>query len=127
MADERVVTLRFKPGSVPDMELYSKLEAEKKRLGLSMPIYVKDILRQYFESQAKAWTDAGADVCMERMREIVHEELASQSTVLAGIFEKAAESLPKGSQKTGELSSEALPGYSDRFPEGLNGILEKFM
>ena len=44
MADERVVTLRFKPECVPDMELYSRLEAEKRRIGLSMPVYVKGIL-----------------------------------------------------------------------------------
>lgn len=30
-------------------------------------------------------------------------------------------------QKKGEPSGEVLPGYSDRFPEGLNGVLEKIM
>lgn len=127
MADDRVVTLRFKLESVPDMELYNKLEAEKKRLGLSMPVYVKGVLCQHFGSQGRVWTDAGADICMERVRQIVHEELASQSAALAGMFEKMAEGLPRGLQTTGEPSGEELPGYSDRFPEGLNGVLEKFM
>ena len=127
MADERVVTLRFKPECVPDMELYSRLEAEKKRLGLSMPAYVKDILRRHFEDSGRAWEHAEAGICMEQVRGIVHEELASQSAALAGMLEKMAESLPDGLQKKGEPSGEVLPGYSDRFPEGLNGVLEKFM
>ena len=114
MADERVVTLRFKPECVPDMELYSRLEAEKKRLGLSMPAYVKDILRRHFEDSGRIWEHVEAGICMEQVRGIVHEELASQSAELAGMIER-------------ELSGEALPGYSDSFPEGLNGVLEKFM
>ena len=48
MSDDRIITLRFKPENVPDMELYRELEAEKKRLGLSMPVYVKDILQLPF-------------------------------------------------------------------------------
>ena len=127
MADERVVTLRFKPECVPDMELYSRLEAEKKRLGLSMPAYVKDILRRHFEDSGRIWEHVEAGICMEQVRGIVHEELASQSAELAGMIERMAESLPGGLQKERELSGEALPGYSDRFPEGLNGVLEKFM
>lgn len=127
MADDRVITLRFKPGSVPDMELYSRLEAEKRRLGLSMPAYVKDILRQRLEDPERVWRHAEAGICMEQMRGIVQEELASQSAALAGMFEKMAESLPGGLQKKAEPSGEVLPGYSDSFPEGLNGVLEKFM
>ena len=36
MADDRIITLRFKPKSVPDMELYRNLETEKKRLHASL-------------------------------------------------------------------------------------------
>ena len=127
MADERIITIRFKPECVPDMELYSRLEAEKRRLGLSMPTYVKDILWQHFEGSGKMGRHTEADICMEQMRGILHEELASQSTTLAGMIERMAESIPGGRQKEREPSGETLPGYSDRFPEGLNGVLEKFM
>ena len=127
MADERVITLRFKPECVPDMELYSRLEAEKRRIGLSMPVYVKGILRRHFEDSGKVCEHAEAGICMEQVRGIVHEELASQSAALAGMIERMAESLPGGLQKERKPSGEALPGYSDRFPEGLNGVLEKFM
>lgn len=127
MADDRVITLRFKPENVPDMELYNRLETEKKRIGISMPAYVKGVLLQHFENPGRMWADAEADTCVEQMREIVHEELASQSAVLGGMFERIVQSLPDGIQKTGKASGEVLPEYSDRFPEGLNGVLEKFM
>ena len=127
MADDRIITIRFKPECVPDMELYSRLEAEKRRLGLSMPAYVKDILRRRFEGSGSMLGHTEADTCMEQMRVILQEELASQSAALTGVFERLVESLPSGLQKKAELSDEILPGYSDRFPEGLNGVLEKFM
>lgn len=128
MADDRIITLRFKPKSVPDMELYRNLETEKKRLGLSMPAYVKNALRQNFESRERMWTDGSVDVCMERIREIVHGELASQNAAFAGQLEKIAVGIPGGIKNTGQLSEEeALPEYSDNFPERLNDVLEKFM
>ena len=36
MADERIITLRFKGENHLDMELYQSLKREKKELGLSM-------------------------------------------------------------------------------------------
>lgn len=128
MTDDRIITLRFKPESVPDMELYRNLEMEKKRLGLSMPAYVKNALRQNFESRERMWTDGSVDVCMERIREIVHGELASQNAAFAGQLEKIAVGIPGGIKNTRQLSEEeALPEYSDDFPERLNDVLEKFM
>lgn len=131
MADDKIITLRFKTGSVPDMELYRELEAEKKSLGLSMPVYVKDILGQHFEGKGRMRADGGTDMCMERIREIVHGELASHSAVMIGIIEKMAGELPNGIGKTEQEKTpereETLPEYSDYFPEGLYGVLEKFM
>lgn len=129
MADDRIITLRFKTESVPDMELYKELEAEKKRLGLSMPAYVKDILSQHFEGRERVWAGAGMDGCMERIREIVHGELAAQNAAFTGQLEKIASGISNGAKSTGQPpeGEEPLPEYSDDFPEGLNGVLEKFM
>ena len=102
MSDDRIITLRFKPENVPDMELYRELEAEKKRLGLSMPVYVKDILQQHFKDGERMWTDG----CMERIREIVHGELASQNAVFAGQIEKIAAGIPGGIKNTGQPPEE---------------------
>lgn len=131
MADDRIITLRFKPESVPDMELYRELEAEKKRLGLSMPAYVKNVLRQNFEGRERMWMDGGVDVCMERIREIVHGELVLHSAVVSEMVEKMAGGAANGIGKAGwgktPDQGERLPEYSENFPEGLNGVLERFM
>lgn len=131
MEEDKIITLRFKPGNVPDMELYKALAAEKESLGLSMPVYVKNILNRHFEGRRQAWLDGGADVCIERIREVVHGELASHSSVIVGIMEKLAGKLPDGIEKTEEIKMQeeekSLPAYSDNFPEGLYGVLEKFM
>ncbi len=131
MAGDRVITLRFKPESVPDMELYRELEAEKNRLGLSMPVYVKGILGRHFEGMGGGWKDAGTDGCMEQIREIVHGEIAAHSAAVTGTLERIAEGLPNGIgnviQERLPGSEEALPEYSGDFPEGLNGVLEKFL
>lgn len=132
MAEDRVITLRFQEWKAVDMELYRMLEEGKKEKGLSMPVYVKGILRQHFGREHGMGTDAGMDACMERLREIVHGELASQSDTIAGMLEKIAEGFPEGAGRTGKMGGlpegdEILPGYSDCFPEGFDSILEKFM
>lgn len=135
MADDRVITLRFKPESVPDMELYRKLEAEKKRLGLSMPIYVKDVLRKSFEDGGRIRTGAGMDAYMEQMREVVCGELFSWNAAFTEKLERIAEGFPNGTKEAGGTGEEGalsekeviLPEYSEEFPEGLEDILEKFL
>lgn len=96
---------------------------------LSMPAYVKDILSRHFEGRERVWIGAGMDGCMERIREIVHGELVSQSADFTGQLEKIASGISSGTKNTGQPpeGEETLPEYSDDFPEGLNGVLEKFM
>lgn len=131
MADGRIITLRFKPESVPDMELYRELEDGKNRLGLSMPAYVKGILGRHFEGMGGSWKDTGTDACMEQIREIVHGEIAAHSAAVTGTLERIAEGLPDGMgslvREKPQGGGEALPEYSESFPEGLSGVLEKFL
>ena len=130
MAEEKVVTLRFQERKSMDMELYQRLEDGKNGLGLSMPTYVKGILWHHFEDGERSGTRM--DGCMERIQEIVHGEVVSQSAVLAGMLEKIMEGSPERMSRatqTGGLPErgDALPGYSDSLPEGFGGVLEKFM
>lgn len=130
MAGDRVITLRFQERKAMDMELYRRLEGGKERLGLSMPAYVKDVLRQHLGDEGR--TGAGMDACMGRIQEIVHGELASQSAALAGMLEKMAEGFPEGIKRAAQAGGlpereEALPGYSDSLPEGMDSVLERFM
>lgn len=69
---------------------------------------------------------------MERIREIVQGELASQSAAFARTLEKMTEGFPERAKRTGQAdglpeSGEALPGYSDDLPEGMGSVLERFM
>lgn len=74
------------------MEIRDMLEEGKKERGLSMPVYVKGILRKHFGGREHGMgIDAGMDACMERLREIVHGELASQSDMIAGMLERITE------------------------------------
>ena len=130
MAEDKVITLRFQEWKAMDMELYRKLEKGKAELGLSMPAYVKGILRQHVEDSREGV--GGADVCREQIREVVRGELASQSAILVGTIERIAEGLMDGTPKheAAERFQErevVLPEYSDDLPDGMEGILEKFM
>ena len=68
---------------------------------------------------------------MERIREIVHGELALHSAAVSEMLAKMTGGAANGIGKAewGETpdQGEMLPEYSDNFPEGLNGVLEKFM
>ena len=130
MAEDRIITLRFQEWKVMDMELYRNLEKGKSELGMSMPAYVKDILRRHMEGGRKE--PAGMGIYMEEIREIVHGELASQSDALAGVLEGIAERVVSGAKERGAEESlpereTGLPEYSDSFPDGLSGVLEKFI
>jgi hypothetical protein len=54
MTEDKIITLRFKTSSVPDMEPYRKLECERNCLGVSMPVCVKGILRDHFAGNGTA-------------------------------------------------------------------------
>ena len=131
MADDRIITLRFKTGNALDTGLYRKLETEKRELGLSMPVYVKEILRRHFES-GEGNANGGADIIVGQVQKVIREEMASLGAVLAGTLIRMAgnplESTGKNDLPVREPdeAENRLPGYSDEFPEGLNGVLDQF-
>lgn len=131
MADDRIITLRFKTGNALDTELYRKLETEKRELGLSMPVYVKEILRRHFESGERN-ADGGADIVVGRVQKVIRKEMASLGAVLAGTLVRMAGNSLENTGKSDlplrepDEAENRLPGYSDEFPEGLNGVLDQF-
>lgn len=131
MADDRIITLRFKTGNAPDTELYRKLETEKRELGLSMPVYVKEILRRHFES-GEGNADSVADIVVGRVQKVIREEMVSLGAVLVGTLVKMAGNPLENVGKSGfpvrepDEAENRLPGYSDEFPEGLNSVLDQF-
>ena len=132
MADERVITLRFKEENFLDMELYQSLEKEKKELGLSMPAYVKDILYQHFENIQKERTNGEINRCLERMQNMVHEEFVSLNDTITGMLARIPEASSSNIRRTAYEGismekGELLPEYSEELPEGMEGVLEQFI
>lgn len=132
MADERVITLRFKEENFLDMELYQSLEKEKKELGLSMPVYVKEILRQHFENIQQERMNGDLNRCLERMQNIVHEEIVSLNDTITGVIARIPETSAGSIRRTAYEgismeNEEILPEYSEELPEGMEGVLEQFI
>ena len=131
MADERIITLRFKGENHLDMELYQSLKREKKELGLSMPAYVKEILRQHFENIRKEGMDGELNRCLEQMQNIVQEELAALKEMVAEAMVGMSEFSPKNPKTDYKGISmekeEILPEYSEELPKDMESVLEQFM
>ena len=131
MADERIITLRFKGENHLDMELCQSLKREKKELGLSMPAYVKEILRQHFENIRKEGMDGELNRCLEQMQNIVQEELAALKEMVAEAMAGMSEFSPKNPKTDYEGISmekeEILPEYSEELPKDMESVLEQFM
>lgn len=132
MADERVITLRFKEENFLDVELYQSLEKEKKELGLSMPAYVKEILRQHFENIQQERMNGDLNRCLERMQNMVHEEFVSLNDTITGMIARMPEASASNIRRTAYEgismeNEEILPEYSEELPEGMEGVLEQFI
>lgn len=132
MADERVITLRFKEENFLDMELYQSLEKEKKELGLSMPAYVKEILHQHFENIQQERMNGDLNRCLERMQNMVYEEFVSLNDTITGMIARIPEISSSNIRRTAYegvslQKEEILPEYSEELPEGMEGVLEQFI
>ena len=132
MLDERVITLRVKEEHFLDMELYQSLEKEKKEMGLSMPVYVKEILRQHFENIQQERMNGDLNRCLERMQNMVHEEFVSLNDTITGMIARIPEISSSNIRRTAYEGislekEEILPEYSEELPEGMEGVLEQFI
>ena len=132
MADERVITLRFKEENFLDMELYQSLEKEKKEMGLSMPAYVKEILHQHFENIQQERMNGDLNRCLERMQNMVHEEFVSLNDTITGMIARIPEISSGNIRRTADEGvslekEEILPEYSEELPEGMEDVLEQFI
>lgn len=140
MADDKIITLRFKSENVLEMELYRELENEKNVLGLSMPVYVKGILQEHFEHKSSGKIENEIlwemkDELRQYLKEIqsmVRSELVSLNSALLKTFVRMNETNATSisdiivSKSTEELEGN-LPKISDELPDGFDDILGKFM
>lgn len=143
MADDKIITLRFKQENVLDMELYRELECEKNCLGLSMPAYVKGVLQEHFKNKASEKPEEDIiwmlkdefDQYLQQVQGVVREELMSLSSVLLATLVRMngvnTDDIVVNSDLTAKESTEDskdnLPEYSDELPEGFDDVLGKLM
>lgn len=144
MADDKIITLRFKQENVLDMELYRELECEKNCLGLSMPAYVKGVLQEHFKNKASGKPEEDIiwmlkdelDQYLHQVKGVVREELMSLSSVLLATLVRMngvntddilINSDLTAKESTEEDSKDNLPEYSDELPEGFDDVLGKLM
>lgn len=143
MADDKIITLRFKQENVLDMELYRELECEKNCLGLSMPAYVKGVLQEHFKNKASEKPEKDIiwmlkdefDQYLQQVQGVAREELMSLSSVLLATLVRMngvnTDDIVVNSDLTAKESTEDskdnLPEYSDELPEGFDDVLGKLM
>lgn len=144
MADDKIITLRFKQENVLDMELYRELECEKNCLGLSMPAYVKGVLQEHFKNKVSGKPEEDIiwmlkdelDQYLHQVQGVVREELMSLSSVLLATLVRMngvntddilINSDLTAKESTEEDSKDNLPEYSDELPEGFDDVLGKLM
>lgn len=140
MAEDKVITLRYKTERPQDMKVYEQMDRERLTLGISMSAYVKGILDKYYRFQIE---DNVRDVLIaalnknnEEIKEIVNTELQKLSgMLLLGIARdcKAVYVKPEDDARCSDdtdgskIGESSLPDISEDFPEGLDLVLEKFM
>ena len=144
MADDKIITLRFKQENVLDMKLYRELECEKNCLGLSMPAYVKGVLQEHLKNKASGKPEEDIiwmlkdelDQYLHQVKGVVREELMSLSSVLLATLVRMNGVNTDGilinsdltaKEATEEDSKDNLPEYSDELPEGFDDVLGKLM
>jgi hypothetical protein len=143
MNEDKIITIRFKPGNTQDMELYREIECEKNCLGMSMPAYIKGVLQEHFakkpsgnmEEELLWMLKDEMDQYQKNIQGMIREELMSLSSVLLATLVRmngadASEVITNPDitiQKSTEDSKDNLPEYSDELPEGFDDVLGKLM
>jgi hypothetical protein len=141
MAEDKIITLRFKSGNAQDMELYRELECEKNCLGMSMPAYIKGVLQEHFANKpSEKMEDDLLSMLKDEMNQyqksiqgMIREELMSLSSVLLATLVRmngtdASEVITNPDitiQKSTEDSKDNLPEYSDELPAGFDEYWER--
>lgn len=126
MGDKYVATVRFHTEGV-EAELYRKLMDGKKEAGLSVPDYIKQILREYFENKDREdeqseWLER----FLEEMADIV-EQVVRKCVGACNVNVMETGTVLMADTEAADSKEEAgLPAQSEEIPEGaldfLNGM-----
>lgn len=122
MGDKFVATVRFHTEGV-EAELYRRLMDGKREAGLSMPDYIKQILKEYFEDRDRrdkqdGWLGQFRREMAADIEQAVRESIRKYNMSNAGatVLDSA---VSDNSQKEAEL-----PAQSEEMPEGALDFLD---
>ena len=126
MGDKYVATVRFHMEGV-EAELYGRIMEGKKEAGLSVPDYIKQILREYFENKDREdeqseWLER----FLEEMADIV-EQVVRKCVGACNVNVMETGTVLMADTEAADSKEEAgLPAQSEEIPEGaldfLNGM-----
>ena len=124
MGDKYVATVRFHTEGV-EAELYGRLMEGKKEAGLSVPDYIKQILKEYFEN--KDWEDSRNEWLEQFGWEIAKVvERAVRNCISGGNVNAMGigATLMADTEAADNQEEAGLPEQSEEIPEGALDFLD---
>ena len=132
---EKIITLRFKPETVSEIELFERIEQAREKEGLSMPEFVKSLLTAYFDEQ-KQKSDQESFLAelrtlqrenVKHIEQVVRSCMIEHNAALIGALSKFVSTPTESSPESVAPTVEAtLPAESTELPQGAEGILDMF-
>ena len=132
---EKIITLRFKPETVSEIELFERIEQARAKEGLSMPEFVKSLLMAYFDEQ-KQKSDQESFLTelrtlqrenVKHIEQVVRSCMIEHNAALIGALAKLVSVSNGNNQELTIPTVEAtLPAESSELPQGAEGILDMF-
>lgn len=126
MGDKYVATVRFHTEGV-EAELYRRLMDGKKEAGLSVPDYIKQILREYFEDKDREdeqneWLEWLREEMADVVEQAVRKGIGACNVNVLG----TGTALMPDTEAADDREETGLPAQSEEIPEGaldfLNGM-----
>lgn len=132
---EKIITLRFKPETVSEIDLYDHIEQARDKEGVSMPEFVKSVLADYFDKQ-KQKSDQENFLTelrtlqrenVKHIEQVVRSCMIEHNAALIGALAKLVSTPTESSPESVAPTVEAtLPAESTELPQGAEGILDMF-
>lgn len=132
---EKIITLRFKPETVSEIELFERIEQAREKEGLSMPEFVKSLLTAYFDEQ-KQKSDQESFLAelrtlqrenVKHIEQVVRSCMIEHNAALIGALAKLVSTPTESSpESVAPIVEATLPAESTELPQGAEGILDMF-
>ncbi|RKI37935.1 hypothetical protein D7V86_21675 [bacterium D16-51] len=124
MGDKYVATVRFHTEGV-EAELYGRLMEGKKEAGLSVPDYIKQILKEYFENKDREdsrneWLEQFGWEIAKVVEQTVKKCISGDNVNAMG----TGTALMADTEEADNIEEAGLPEQSEEIPEGALDFLD---